>query len=158
MKRMQGVVAVAVLSAMALPIGTAQALSVRRVDNAATLKECGACHMVYAPQMLPQRSWQALMSGLADHFGESAVLEDATRLEVLNYLVANAADAPEQKGYLGLLRGVNADAVPLRITLMPWFGGTHGEASFGRRKASNCIACHAGADKSGVFNEPGDSD
>ena len=27
------------------------------IDNPVVQKECGACHMAYAPQMLPTRSW-----------------------------------------------------------------------------------------------------
>ncbi len=155
MNRMRGVVvALVALGGMGLHGASAEGMRLPRIEHAVTLKECGACHMVYSPQMLPQRSWQAIMSSLESHFGENANLDEAMKQDVLSYLLANAADAPGQKGYLGLLRGVTSDAVPNRITEMPWFGGSHGEASFGKRKASNCIACHVGADKSMVYAEP----
>ena len=64
------------------------------IDNAVVQKECGACHMAYAPQMLPTRSWQAIMGNLGDHFGENASLPAADGATILAYLVAHAGDAP----------------------------------------------------------------
>src|SRR5258707_12423348 len=46
------------------------------VDHAATIKECGACHLVFPPQMLPTRSWQKLMGDLKAHFGQDASIAD----------------------------------------------------------------------------------
>ncbi len=39
------------------------------VTDAATLKECGECHMAYHPGLLPTASRNRIMDGLADHFG-----------------------------------------------------------------------------------------
>ena len=41
------------------------------IEHAATLKECGACHLAFPPQMLPARSWKKLMGDLANHFGRA---------------------------------------------------------------------------------------
>jgi len=136
----------------------ASAMTVPRIEDATTLKECGTCHMVYPPQLLPQRSWDALMSHLENHFGDSAALEEATRIDILAYLLANAADAPDGKRDLRVLRGVKAGDTPERITALPWWLGRHGEVNLTKIKATpiksaaNCIACHAGADK-GSFTE-----
>ena len=66
------------------------ALSV--IANKAYLKECGACHLAYQPQLLPKRSWEKIMSTLDKHFGDSATLDEATRTEILDYIVRNSAE------------------------------------------------------------------
>lgn len=40
--------------------------------------ECGSCHLAFAPSMLPARSWQALMGGLQNHFGDDATMRRST--------------------------------------------------------------------------------
>jgi mono/diheme cytochrome c family protein len=128
------------------------------VSNAATLKECSACHMIYPPQMLPARSWTAMMGNLASHFGESATLDAKTQADITAYLTANAADVPPYSRIRGLLAGVQDSDVPQRITEMPWWKTVHGEipaAAYARpdiKSASNCVACHRSADK-GQFSE-----
>jgi cytochrome c551/c552 len=131
-------------------------------DHAAatTLKECGACHMAFPPQLLPARSWKKIMSGLSDHFGENADLAEPTRAEITAYLVAHAADAPgTANGYL-FLRGVDAGAVPLRITQLPFWKAVHSEIparefkSAQVKSAANCLACH----RSGGRGESGESE
>ena len=118
--------------------------------------ECGACHMVYQPQTLPRRSWQAIVNGLAQHFGEDAVLTPAKTAEVLAYLVANAGDAGGANNRF--LRDLPAAATPLRITETPRWVREHRKiqpaiwkrASVGAK--GNCQACHQGA-ATGDFNE-----
>lgn len=119
--------------------------------------ECGACHMAYPAGMLPTRSWQALMSKLDDHFGESAALDAAVTKHITDYLVANAADAGGRNARS--LRGVKADQTPLRITEMPWWIRQHqGEVRPSAFKdprvksKANCVACHRGAAK-GYFGD-----
>lgn len=120
-------------------------------------KECGACHMAFQPGFLPKRSWEAVMGGLKDHFGENAALDAATTEAITKYLVANAADARDPAPRI--LRGVDANATPLRITETPWWRREHEkevrpEAFLNPKVGSkaNCIACHAGADK-GVYED-----
>lgn len=131
------------------------------VTHAATLKECSACHMVFQPQMLPARSWEALMSGLDNHFGENAALDPAVAADITAFLTANAADAGAGKSRW--LRGLKATDTPLRISETPRFVRSHGEVSeavFARKNIgskANCIACHTTADK-GLYAEPGEGD
>ena len=86
--------------------------------QATLAKECGACHMVFAPEFLPARSWIALMNGLANHFGEVATLDAATKQDITGYLVAHAGDA--SGGNSHFLRGLRASQTPLRITDTPY--------------------------------------
>ena len=128
------------------------------ITNTTVKTECSACHMLFQPQMLPKRSWQAVVDGLAKHFGEDASLPPAKAAEVLTYLVANAADAggPGNKFVAGLAPA----ATPLRIAETPYWLRKHRKvqpevwkrASVGGK--ANCKACHQGADK-GDYDDDG---
>jgi hypothetical protein len=66
---------IGVTAAALITTGAARANEFERVPpvtHAATLKECGECHMAYQPGLLPAASWNRIMDGLADHFGENA--------------------------------------------------------------------------------------
>ncbi|MEO5336132.1 MAG: diheme cytochrome c [Magnetospirillum sp. WYHS-4] len=111
-------------------------------------KECGACHMAYQPQLLPRKSWEAMMDRLSDHFGENASLDDKTRDAIKAYLTANAGDGGKW------LRGVNTANPPQRISEMPRFKKEHGEGKVQRMKEksgvktwADCVACHKQADR-----------
>jgi hypothetical protein len=114
-------------------------------------QQCSACHMAYPPQMLPARSWQALMSDLSHHFGEDASVGDQDRAAIVAYLTAHAADGPAS-GREGqqFVRGLSPSATPLRITDTPWWRRRHSEISPQRfndtkvKTAANCGACHNG--------------
>lgn len=138
--------------------GAEDGMTVPPVQDPATLKECGACHLAFPPQMLPARSWKALMTGLADHFGENAGLSEAARTEIAGYLAANAGDAALSKHGRRFLRDIDPAATPLRITETPFWQEAHEEippARFTRapvKTAANCAACHGRAAQ-GVFGE-----
>jgi Dihaem cytochrome c len=121
------------------------------IDNPVVQKECGACHMVYAPQMLPTRSWQAIMANLGDHFGENAALPASDSATIAAYLVGHAGDAPGTAIGRRFMRGIPADATPLRITDTRFWKRGHSEISAARfgapnvKSKANCVACHRGA-------------
>lgn len=147
----------------ALPVlAEEEGLRLPPIEHAATLKECGACHLAFPPQMLPARSWEKIMAGLADHFGEDASLADDVRTDIADYLAANAADAPATQGGKRFLRGIAADAAPLRITETPYWQRAHDEIAASRyasaqvKSRANCIACHKTADKGEFFEEEED--
>ena len=128
------------------------------IHHKATTEECGACHIPYPPQMLPMRSWHAIMSSLANHFGDNAALPDKTRSDIEAYLLAHAADAPGDTFGRRFLNGIAPGTTPLRITETAFWQDAHGEVSasvFADPKVklrSNCIACHSGA-RLGQFGE-----
>jgi len=131
------------------------------IDHAATLKECGTCHLAFPPQMLPGRSWEKLMSDLANHFGENAALDASARDDIANYLASHAADGPATKGGAKYIAGIAKDAMPIRITETPYWIGEHREIKADRFKDPkvkskvNCTACHSTAGK-GQFLEEDD--
>ncbi len=144
-------------SAAAVSLAEADGLSTPPVKDATTAKECGACHMLYPPGLLPARSWTRLMADLQNHFGDNADLDDTTRRAIAGYLAANAAD--HLRGRSGkMVRGLAAGEPPLRISELPYFRKEHrriGPAELQRRSAksiADCKACHAGAEQ-GRFDD-----
>lgn len=123
------------------------------VTNPAYQEECGSCHLAYPPGLLPAQSWTVMMSGLANHFGENAEMPENIRLEILNYLGKNAAQADDR-----VLRGTRDETLS-RITELPYFIRKHHEIPSQRvkknpaiRSFSNCDSCHQNAAQ-GDFNE-----
>ena len=76
-------------------------------------KECGSCHMVYPPELLPARSWTKIMGSLQDHFGDCAQLDAATQQHIHDYLVAHAADKSQNEHSVAIMQSfvVGGDAV-----------------------------------------------
>lgn len=128
------------------------------VANAKWKAECSSCHMLYHPALLPERSWQKMMTGLDKHFGENASLDAQTRDEIAAFLAANSADKQNGRRSQRILQSIPAAAAPLRISETGYFTAKHDEvspATFKRKaigSAANCIACHKGAEQ-GNFSE-----
>ena len=122
------------------------------VTDEATKKECGACHMAFLPQLLPQRSWLKIMDTLPDHFGENASLPEPTRTQVADYLVAHAGDVSGSRAVRRFVGSIENGQTPMRITEVPRWTREHGEVRPNAwsdprvRSKANCIACHRGAD------------
>lgn len=128
------------------------------VTNVKWKAECSSCHMLYHPGLLPERSWRKMMAGLDNHFGENASLDAVTRDEITKFLAMNSADKQDNRRSSRINQSIPVNAVPLRISETNYFLSKHDElsASTFKRKsigsASNCIACHKGAEK-GNFSE-----
>ena len=126
----------------------------RQASNANWKTECGACHMTYHPGLLPARSWRKMMGGLDKHFGQNASLDPIPQKEITSFLVKFSAD----QGNTKYAKSIPAASTPLRITETAWFKREHREVRtevWKRAKigsASNCMACHKGAEQ-GDFSE-----
>jgi hypothetical protein len=122
-----------------------------QTPNARFQSECGACHVAYPPALLPARSWEKLMAGLADHFGEDASLDADSAREITAYLVRESGDRGESRKGRKVANSIPASDSPLRITDTQWFRHEHDDiapAVWRRaaiRSAANCSACHKGA-------------
>jgi hypothetical protein len=101
--------------------------TVAPVNNPQYAAECGSCHMAYPPGLLPARSWQKVMSGLADHFGENAELAPDVAKALNDYLISNAADHSTALRSERITRTLRPDEAPLRITELPFFAREHHE-------------------------------
>lgn len=128
------------------------------VTNKKFKDECMSCHMAYLPGLLPERSWTKLMNNLDKHFGEDASLDENTKKEVLEFLVANSSDHVKSRRGSKILATMGKDDAPISISETWYFKRKHHEISESvyKRKAigskGNCLACHQGAE-SGDFNE-----
>ena len=118
--------------------------------------ECGDCHEVYHPSLLPKASWKAMMDGLDDHFGEDASLMPETAAAIADHLTAHASEAWDTEA-ANRFRTVSPDA-PYQITATPYWVRKHQDikdAVFKRKgvgSKSRCLACHKDAE-SGRFDD-----
>jgi hypothetical protein len=120
-------------------------------------EECGSCHLAYPPQLLPPGSWEKVMGNLEDHFGENAELDEPTRKQLQDYLVQRST--PRRGEYRRILRNMDPDRLPMRITDMVYFRRKHHEipdrlirGNDKVRSLSQCDACHRDAER-GYFDE-----
>jgi len=118
---------------------------------------CGSCHMAYPPGLLNAASWSALIQSADDHFGEVISLDDNDAQELKIYLRVGAAENTSGE----LARDISEDLgnkVVSRITNVPEIRNEHRKINtevISRQSIgslSNCIACHAGANR-GVFDD-----
>lgn len=120
--------------------------------------ECGSCHMSYPPGLLPERSWTKMMTGLKDHFGENATLDQESADKVRTFLTENAADKSPLRRSQKIAKSIPSRESPLRITDTKYFKRQHhevGQKVWSRKmigSPANCAACHSRAEE-GVFSE-----
>ena len=121
-------------------------------DNELWREECGDCHMAYHPSLLPARSWQALMDGQNDHFGEDLDLDEDVTEEITRFLVENSAERLLIEASWRVLQSLGPGQTPLRVTDTPYWKKKHGDIeqrywdSDKVKDKGNCGACHRDAD------------
>jgi|GEM_PF-728873 len=121
-------------------------------------EECGSCHTLYHPGLLPERSWKLIMEGLPDHFGEDASLDSVTQQQILVFLTQHAAENSTARKSQKILKSLSSSDIPLRFTKTPYYIHKHEDIkpNVYKRKSigspANCSACHKDADL-GIFNE-----
>ena len=123
--------------------------------NAVYQEECGACHLAYPAGFLPAKSWQKILSGLDDHFGENAELDKETSQILNTYLSKHAM----RKSLFNRFLRNFPKGTPIRITELPYFIRKHDEISKKWVEKnpkigsfSQCDKCHQSAAK-GDFDE-----
>ena len=128
------------------------------VSDAKYKTECSSCHMLYPPGLLPARSWKTMLDGLKDHFGENAMVDQATKTYLLEFLTKHSADHSAMRRSQKIARSIPANETPVRFTETQYFKRQHHEIGkkVWQRKSigspANCKACHAGAE-TGEFSE-----
>jgi len=146
--------AVVVLAGSAVSIAHLAALPARGLPTAALpadyVRECKACHAAHHPSLAAATTWQAIMSGLVDHFGENASLDPALVSKISGYLNANSAEHWDTTA-ANRLREPSA-AEPLRITATHGWKRLHRKIPadlFSRTTVGgklNCSNCHRDAE------------
>lgn len=121
---------------------------------------CSECHIAYHPSLLPAESWQVLMGGLTDHFGEDASLPAPEIAALTQWLTAHDSTATDSLP----ARFVGRPTRPAVIAITETAGWKriHDDLPDGAFSAppvytrANCAACHSDA-ASGWFY-PGNID
>ncbi len=127
------------------------------VNNPTYKEECGGCHFAYQPELLPSSSWDRILAGLEDHFGEFIELDPDSKKIIAEYLRANAAEHSSAKRAVKIMRSLG-NRTPLRITDIPYIREKHHEVPVNVLKRdsigslSNCVACHTTAEK-GIYDD-----
>ena len=115
------------------------------------VEECGSCHTLYPPFLLPAESWRKLMAGLENHFGDDASLDEATRKEIEDFLVKNSAQNSTKEAAVYILKSLKNH--PIAITKTPFWKEKHAKLDkniFESQKVkskANCKACHKNIEK-----------
>jgi hypothetical protein len=129
------------------------------VNNPTYQEQCGGCHFVYQPELLPSGSWEKILARLDDHFGEEIDLDAESQEIIAEYLKANAAEYSSAKRAVKIMRSLRGQT-PMRITDVSYIRHKHEDddipADAFQRKSvgsmSNCIACHTTAEN-GVYDD-----
>ena len=112
-------------------------------------KECGSCHIAYAPYLLPQKAWANLMGDLQNHFGDDASLDESEFRGISDFLNENSAEFYDTK-FKANLAEENADEIA--ISKYKFYQKAHEHlpnALFKDERIkskANCAACHAKAE------------
>ncbi len=116
-------------------------------QNAVFAKECGSCHMLYPPFLLPKKSWEIMMANLENHFGDDASIDEEANQNILNFLLANSAQMNSNKTAFNILKYAKNDQ-NIAITKNEYWIKKHrkiDEKVFLRddiKSKANCTACH----------------
>ena len=127
------------------------------VNNPTYEEECGACHFSYQPELLPSGSWEKIMVGLNDHFGEEIEIDTESINVISGYLISNSAEKTSAKRAVKIVRSLRG-RTPIRISEIPYIIDKHDEIDpkiFNRESIgslANCSACHKTAAK-GMYDD-----
>jgi cytochrome b len=112
--------------------------------------DCGDCHKVYPPFILPERSWKRIMDGLDKHFGEEITdqnISQAARISIRRFLYDRSAEHSSREVSFKMLQSIG-DRNPKSTSKVMYWRDTHSDIdpSIYKRKSikdrSNCSACH----------------
>ena len=138
-----------------------RSVGVSPVSSPIYKEECSSCHMAYPPGLLPTRSWKKLMAGLETHFGDNAELDAETFKNISKFLLSNSADNSEYRRSRKIMRSLNTNDAPIRISETQYIKDKHDEIpdrliKYNKKVNSlaHCNACHNKAEQ-GLYSEHG---
>lgn len=116
-------------------------------ENPVFVNECGSCHTLYPPSLLPKASWTALMGDLSNHFGDDASLDPSDHRTILAYLLAHSAETSTQEMSVKMMQSLEKRDM-IAITQTPYWKKRHHNisadvfANDAVKSRANCKACH----------------
>ncbi len=123
----------------------------QRIDYAILNKnfanECGSCHAIYPPFLLPKQSWALMMSDLENHFGDDASIDSELNAEILTFLEKYSAQSFDTKVSQNIIKS-QTDSTNIAITKNPYWIELHAHiaddvfAQPNIKSKANCFACH----------------
>ncbi len=114
-------------------------------------QECGACHTLYPPFLLPSSSWKKIMANLENHFGDDASLEEDEKKAIESFLMRYSAEHSTKEAAVYILKSIKPDTIA--ITKTPFWQKKHATIDkeiFNSKKVpskANCKACHSDIEK-----------
>jgi len=124
--------------------------------------ECGACHELYPPFMLPESSWERIREGLNNHFGEEispSMKKGENRISlndqtvIFNFLKQHSADKSTREISVKVMKSLDGARGRKSITKIKYWKDTHAKIpqevfkSEKIKDKSNCFACHKNFEK-----------
>ena len=120
-------------------------------EHLSFVEECGSCHTLYPPFLLPANSWKKMMANLEDHFGDDASLDSDTKDSIESFLVKNSANTSTKEASVYILKDIKDKTIAISDT--PFWKERHAKIDkeiFDSPKVkskSNCKACHKSIEK-----------
>ncbi len=120
------------------------------MPSPAYLDACGACHYAYQADLLPDGSWETILSTLDDHFGAPVSLTPDEVAAIREYTSANAADRSGSRLGSKIMGSLGSKQVT-RVTEVPYLQRKHRKIpteTFTRASVEgfrNCASCHPDA-------------
>ncbi len=123
-------------------------------------KECGDCHKIYPPFLLPEKSWKRVMDDLDNHFGvkiTDANISMSKQASIREFLYQNSAEHSTREAAVKIMDSLG-ERRPKAITKTPYWRVTHSHiprSAYRDKKIkdkSNCAACHKDFE-SGVLDD-----
>ena len=134
---------------------------VKPVDDKQYKSECGDCHFAYQPGLLPEQSWQKLLTAesLKEHFGDNAEMDNDVLQSIRAYASGNSADKSWFKRSRKISKSTAYVEAPLRITELHYIKRKHEEipekmvkGNPAVKSLSFCDKCHTQAAQ-GVYDD-----
>lgn len=105
---------------------------------------CGRCHFPYQAGLLPGISWEKLMMNSNDHFGQPLNLTEVEIRTMMRYLLDNSAGHINDEISSQILKTLDYNPIPIRITKTPFFIKKHNNLE-NNKNIVQCDNCHKDA-------------
>ena len=113
---------------------------------------CGRCHFPYQPGLLPGISWEKLMLNTNEHFGQSLNMTEVEIRSMIRYLLDNSAGHVNDEISSQILKTLEYNPIPIRITKTPYFIKKHNYPG-NNKNIVQCDSCHQDARVGGYKND-----